>query len=240
MPMMRMHFANIGKAAVSRSATGHLDAATPMRSNSRPRRRAFLGSAASSLIALVYHLVLPDPAIADERRTNRIRVEYVAPSNREHQELYELLKQRQALERLQEIFSPFRLPAELTLRTIGCIGVSHFWYLESVVSVCYEYMAEIYAFIPKETTASRITPADAALGQFFYVFAHEMAHAVYDVLKVPVLGMEEDAADFFGLHHAAIRPGSSPQTDYWGGLRRRPLSAESDRHHTACSLLRFP
>jgi len=61
-------------------------------------------------------------------------------------------------------------------------------------------MAEIYAFIPKETTASRITPADAALGQFFYVFAHEMALAVYDVLKVPVLGMEEDAADFFAGH----------------------------------------
>jgi len=61
---------------------------------------------------LFYHLVLPDPAIADKRRTNRIRIEYVAPSNGEHQELYELLKQRQALEKLQEIFSPPRLPAE--------------------------------------------------------------------------------------------------------------------------------
>ena len=30
--------------------------------------------------------------------------------------------------------------------------------------------------------------SDAMLGQFFYVFAHEMGHAVYDVLKIPVLG----------------------------------------------------
>jgi len=136
-------------------------------------------------------------AIAGETRTNRIQIEYVAPRDPGHQELYEFLKQRRALEKLQEIFSPFRLPTELTLRTIGCNGVSNAWYHGSVVSVCYEYIAEIYAIIPKETTASGITPSDAALGQFFYVFAHEVAHAVYDVLKVPILGMEEDAADFF-------------------------------------------
>jgi hypothetical protein len=138
--------------------------------------------------------------IADEARPNRIQIDYVAPRNSDHQELYEFLQQRRALEKLQEIFSPFRLPADLTLRVLGCDGVSNAWYQQSVVSVCYEYVREIYEFAPKETTASGITPADAMLGQFFYVFAHEMGHAVYDVLKIPVLGTEEDAADHFAAY----------------------------------------
>ena len=33
-----------------------------------------------------------------------------------------------------------------------------------------------------------ITPADAISGQFFYAFAHEMGHAVFDLLAVPVFG----------------------------------------------------
>ena len=167
---------------------------------SRPCRVPRFGSAALLAPSLVSALWVASPAVADEARTNRIQIEYVAPRNVEHQELYEFLKQRRALEKLQEIFSPFRLPNELTLRTIGCDGVANAWYQPGMVSVCYEYIAGIYDFIPKHTTASGIRPADATLGQFFYVFAHEMGHAVYDVLKVPVLGMEEDAADFFAAY----------------------------------------
>ena len=58
--------------------------------------------------------------------------------------LYELLKEKRALEKLQEIFSPFRLPVELTLRTVGCDGVSNAWYHLPEVSVCYEYLNEIW------------------------------------------------------------------------------------------------
>ena len=63
------------------------------------------------------------PILAAEVQTNRMRVEYVPPTNPAHQALYELLKEKRALEKLQEIFSPFRLPVELTLRTVGCDGV---------------------------------------------------------------------------------------------------------------------
>ena len=38
---------------------------------------------------------------------------------------------------------------------------------------------------------------DAALGQFIYVVAHEMGHALFDSLNVPLLGRPEDAADEF-------------------------------------------
>ncbi len=153
-----------------------------------------------SLLAIFALFAQPTPAAADEAKPNRIQIEYVAPRNPDHQELYEFLRQRRALEKLQEIFSPVRLPGDLTLRMLGCDGVSNAWYQQSVVSVCYEYIREIYQFAPRETTASGITPGDAVLGQFFYVFAHEMGHAVYDVLKIPVLGTEEDAADHFAVY----------------------------------------
>ena len=50
---------------------------------------------------------------------------------------------------------------------------------------------------PKEGAPSGITPTDAMLGQFFYVVAHEMGHAMFDALNVPLFGRPEDAADGF-------------------------------------------
>ena len=140
------------------------------------------------------------PILAAEVQTNRMRIEYVAPTNPAHQALYELLKEKRALEKLQEIFSPFRLPVDLTLRTVGCDGVSNAWYHLPAVSVCYEYLNEILQAMPKSTTPDGVTPADAVMGQFFYVFAHEMGHAMFDILQVPIFGNAEDAADHFATY----------------------------------------
>src|SRR5262249_1091491 len=133
-------------------------------------------------------------------QTNRVRVEYVPPTNPAHQPLYELLKQHRTLEKLQEVFSPLRLPVDLTLRTIGCNGISNAWYHRPEVSVCYEYLNEIYQTMPKEMTPGGITPGDAVLGQTFYVFGHEMGHAIFDVLKVPIIGDAENGADHFSAY----------------------------------------
>jgi hypothetical protein len=138
-------------------------------------------------------------AIADPQ-SKRIRIEYVTPKNPPHQPIYDLLRERRALEKLQEIFGAFQLPSDLTLRTIGCDGVSNAWYERSAVSVCYEYLDEIRRNLPKETTPAGITPTDALVGQFFYVFAHEMGHASFDLLGVPVFGRPEDAADQFATY----------------------------------------
>jgi hypothetical protein len=145
-------------------------------------------------------LMVPQtPAIAADALPNRMQVEYVPPTNPAHQPLYTMLKERRALEKLQGIFSPFRLPIDLTLRTVGCDGVSNAWYHRPAVSVCYEYLSEIQQAMPKETTAEGVTPADAVIGQFFYVFAHEMGHAMFEILEVPVFGNAEDAADHFAV-----------------------------------------
>jgi hypothetical protein len=151
------------------------------------------------LFAISLAVMSPTPTTADEQ-TNRIRIEYFAPKNTALQPIYEMLKERRTLEKLQEIFSPFRLPIELTLRTGDCEGVSNAWYERPAVTVCYEYVNEILQSMPKETTAAGITPADAVIGQFFYVFAHEMGHAAFDIFKAPVFGNAEDAADQFAAY----------------------------------------
>jgi hypothetical protein len=132
-----------------------------------------------------------------DAQPNRIRIEYVPPSNPEHQGLYEAVKERRVLEKLQEIYGAFRLPFDLTLRTVGCDGVSNAWYQRGRVSVCYEYLNDVRKMMPKETSAEGVTPADAVVGQFFYVISHEMGHALFDMLDVPVFGGGEDAADQF-------------------------------------------
>ena len=140
---------------------------------------------------------LAAPATADEARPNRILIEYVPPKNPDHQKLYETLKQRQVLEKLQEIFSPFKLPIDVTLKTVGCDGVDNAWYQRPTMTLCYEYLDNIEKTAPKETTPAGITPQDAVIGQLIYVVGHEMGHAMFDLLNVPLFGRPEDAADQF-------------------------------------------
>jgi hypothetical protein len=56
---------------------------------------------------------------------------------------------------------------------------------------------QIYQSLPKGTTPEGVTPEDAVIGETFYVFAHEMGHATFDLFKVPLLGDAENAADHF-------------------------------------------
>ncbi|MBV9240038.1 MAG: hypothetical protein JOZ94_29735 [Xanthobacteraceae bacterium] len=140
------------------------------------------------------------PAAADAPRPNRILIEYVPPKNPDHQKIYETLKGREVLEKLQQIFSPFKLPIDVTLKTVGCDGVDNAWYQRPTMTICYEYLDNIAKTAPKETTAAGITPQDAMIGQLFYVVGHEMGHAMFDLLNVPLFGRPEDAADQFAAY----------------------------------------
>ncbi len=139
------------------------------------------------------------PAGAQEARTNRIQIEYVPPKSANFQSLFDRLKAGRALEKMQEIFSPFRLSNDLNLRTFEC-GMANAWYQRPTVTICYEYLYDIRNTMPKETTTSGVTATDAILGQFFYVVAHEMGHAMFDFLNVPLWGRAEDAADQFATY----------------------------------------
>jgi hypothetical protein len=152
-----------------------------------------------ALFCIAFVVALHRPAAA-EVQANRIQIEYFAPTNPAYYPIYDLLKERRTLEKLQEIFSPFRLPIELTLRTGDCDGAANAWYDRPAISICYEYVAEILQGLPQEAIPEGIMPSNCAMGQFFYIVAHEMGHAVFDMFKVPVLGNEEDAADQFSTY----------------------------------------
>lgn len=138
---------------------------------------------------------------AEAARPNRIRIEYEPPKDPKHQMLYETLKQNRVLETLQQIFSPVKLPVDLTIKTKGCDGLSVFWYdtpnSMPTVTLCYELIQEIVQGAPTETTPAGAAPRDAIVGQFFFWTTHEIGHAMFDIFQIPLFGREEDAADQF-------------------------------------------
>ncbi len=139
---------------------------------------------------------------ANEEPPSPIHVEYVPPKNPAHQKVYEMVKQRHTLETVRKIFSPFILPVDLLIRTVGCDGVPNAWYQRQgklpTVSICYEYLQEIGQSMPKdEKSPMGATMADAICGQLFFAVAHELGHAMFDIFDVPVFGRQEDAADQF-------------------------------------------
>ena len=145
-------------------------------------------------------LGLSGPATAAPYKSKQIRIEYDLPKNPAHQPIYERLKQVRALEHVQTLLSPLRLPRPLLLKVSGCDGESNAWYEEGFVTVCYEFLADILKNAMDKTLPGIITQDDAILGPFMDVFLHEAGHAVFDQLKVPVLGREEDAADLFSAY----------------------------------------
>jgi hypothetical protein len=77
----------------------------------------------------------------------------------------------------------------------GCDGDANASYDKDIIVVCYEYIDELWKTVPEETIEAGVTQADALVGPLFDTTLHEFAHAMFDMLGVPVLGREEDAAD---------------------------------------------
>jgi hypothetical protein len=148
------------------------------------------------LAALVLALVCAGSAeSATPPKGKRVVIDYVLPDNPEHKPLYDLLRQHQALERVQILLVPIRWPRTLRLEVKGCDGESNAWYEQGIVTVCYEYLDDLWRSANSPKRPDYITREDAFVGPFIDVFLHEAGHAMFDLLKVPLLGREEDAAD---------------------------------------------
>jgi Putative metallopeptidase len=145
------------------------------------------------------------PSIAQGDQPNRVSILYVAPKNSELQEIYDLVQARLALEKIQRILKPLRLPAgeELTVKTAECGLVNAFYTREAskpTVTICCELLQRIREFLPKESTSVGVPPDDAAISQFLWLTLHEVGHAVFDIFEIPIFGREEDAADNFATY----------------------------------------
>jgi putative metallopeptidase DUF4344 len=122
-------------------------------------------------------------------------IEYVPPKQAAYQRLYDGMRERRLLERLSEALAFIRLPTPLTLRTAEC-GESNAMYDEEehTATFCYEYVEELIRNTA-EAEQHGFTREEAVLGPFVFIYLHEVGHALFDLLKVPILGHEEDAAD---------------------------------------------
>jgi Putative metallopeptidase len=134
-------------------------------------------------------------ADAAPAQSNSIEVAYVPPKNPRHRPIYERLKERRALERLQLLLSPFSLPRKLTVKVEGCDGETDAWYADDAITVCYEYLDYLWENAFKQTQFTEVAQIDMMLGPLYDVFLHEFGHALFDLLDIPLFGREEDAAD---------------------------------------------
>ncbi|MGH6710069.1 MAG: DUF4344 domain-containing metallopeptidase [Bradyrhizobium sp.] len=160
-------------------------------------RPAIAGILAATVLALT---VAGGANAAPKAKTNQIQFEYVAPKNPAHQTIHDQMKQGRALEHMQELLSPIRLPYPLTLKVAGCDGAMSAWYNDEVITVCYELLADVLKSAPPRDLPIGLSRADTVLGTVLAIFLHETGHAVFNMLQIPVLGREEDAADQFAAY----------------------------------------
>jgi len=147
-----------------------------------------------TLIGVICVGAMPASLFADTK-SNRIRTSYEAPNNPELIEVATWIKERGSLEHLREFLSPFRLPRTLTIEMRGCDGEADAFYEDRLITICYEYIQALRDNAPLETSTSGINAHDAVIGPLVDTGLHEFAHALFEMLKIPVLGGEEDAAD---------------------------------------------
>ncbi len=121
---------------------------------------------------------------------------YEAPKNPAHQPVLDLLREKRALEKAAEFYRLFRLPRPLTLKAKGCDGEIDAWFENDEITICYEYVAYVLDIARDPKRPDWVSENDALVGPVIDLFLHEGGHAIFDYLKIPVLGNEEDAADF--------------------------------------------
>ncbi|MBD8907989.1 DUF4344 domain-containing metallopeptidase [Methylorubrum zatmanii] len=129
--------------------------------------------------------------------SDRIRVVYEPPKKAAYRGIYDSLRRQRVLERVGAIVGLARLPTRLTYRLKECAGEANAWYAPEnrSVTLCYELVAGIHEVAPKTTSPAGVSRHDALVGPVAQILMHESGHALFDLLRVPILGREEDAAD---------------------------------------------
>ena len=113
-------------------------------------------------------------------KTDQLVVSYEVPAKPEHQQIHDLLKKRQSLEKLKSFLSPYRLRWPLYVSLVECDGEADAYYGDDKISICYELIEELSQHMPAQTTPSGIEPIDTVIGPFIDIVLHEFAHALFD------------------------------------------------------------
>lgn len=156
---------------------------------------AALTAALPAFVGLSLHAQTPSPLGQSEATT--IRINHEAPTNPAHQATYERIRSDATFARSSAFFTLFKLPQPITFRTRSCSGRGGAWYYEGTVTICYEYFQTIIDNARSTERPAWVSEADAIAGPIADVVLHEGAHAVFEFLRTPLMGREEDAADMF-------------------------------------------
>jgi len=131
-------------------------------------------------------------------RNANIAVDYYEPRDPDFLALYEKLKRRQVLEELAQFLAPVRWPKTLRLLMKECPAsgtpTPEVFYspIEYSITLCYQWLKFLHRFNPPDSFATR---QEVIVGGLVGIVLHEAGRAAFDMLKVPRLGAEDDAAD---------------------------------------------
>jgi putative metallopeptidase DUF4344 len=155
-------------------------------------------SAAAMALVSAATLVPGACAAQTDLRNPQIDIAYVEPKTEAYRPIYERLKKREVLEELRAFLAPLRLPKTLQVRTAECGATTSPYQPGGPVTVCYEYIAMIERAAPATwVPVGRVAFVRqyAIAGAFVHVTLREVAKATFDMLEIPVLGLEDHAAD---------------------------------------------
>jgi hypothetical protein len=145
--------------------------------------------------ALLLSFALATPAEAQQSTPqSNINIAYETPTNPKLTSIYTRLKQRRVLEELQAFMVPLRLPRDLTVRLAQCDSENIPYKPQTPATICYELIDKIEQVAANHTTDPDLQQT-VVIGGFVQAALHETAHALFDVLDVPIWGREDDAVD---------------------------------------------
>lgn len=160
-------------------------------------------------IAIAWAIVLVGASAEAETVSNGrhpIVIEYLEPTSPDRRSFRDFLKDNRVLESARDMLAIVRWPRPLRLEMKGCEGVSNASYEDAIITVCYEYLDDIWRAANSPRRPAVISREDAVAGPTLDVFLHEAAHAVFDLLKIPIFGREEDAADQLAAYYVLQLP----------------------------------
>jgi hypothetical protein len=152
-------------------------------------------AALAAFFGLSLQAQTPSPPGQSEATT--VRINHEPPTNPAHQAIFERIRNDATFAKSSAFFTLFKLPRQITFRTRSCSGRGGAWYYEGTVTICYEYFQTIIDNARSTERPAWVSEADAIAGPIADVVLHEGAHAVFEFLRTPLLGREEDAADMF-------------------------------------------
>jgi hypothetical protein len=149
----------------------------------------------AAIAALLAWLIIP-PASAQplpaELQNPNVEIVYKEPRSAVFKPIAERVKQRRVLEQLRVFLAPLRLPRKLTVNVEECGAPFREYKPQGPVVICYEVIDQIEKVAAKADGSIR---ERVLIGAFVQAAFHETAHAVFDILQVPVWGRANDAAD---------------------------------------------